>query len=107
MAGPGEPNPETDPGPRAGAPEAPSDGIWPYLGVGCLTGTFGIAGGAMIAVLVAKIVGSVQGCVPDGDTRAPCNWLTYAQWGGRIGLVLVPTSAIWRMRRGRTRRINE
>jgi hypothetical protein len=103
MAGPGESNPE----PIEPPAEPPSDGIWPYLGVGCLTATFGIAGGAMLAVLVAKIVGAIQKCAPDAATGAPCDWSTYMFWGARIGLVVVPTIAIWRMRRGRRRRINE
>ena len=55
----------------------------------------------MIAVLIAKIVGAVQGCVPDKDTGAPCDWSIYWTWGARIGLILVPTIVLWRMRKVR------
>jgi len=55
----------------------------------------------MIAVLVAKIVGYATGCAADGDTGAPCDWLTYALRGGLLGLVVVPTIVIRRMRKTR------
>lgn len=76
---------------------------WAYVGVGCLTGMVGLIGGGMIAVLVAKIVGAIRGCVPDTETGAPCGWPMYWTWGARIGLVVLPTVAIWRMRRGEKR----
>lgn len=59
----------------------------------------GLAGGGMIAVLVAKIVGAIRGCSPDAETGAPCGWFVYAVFGALIGLVVVPSVAIWRMRR--------
>ena len=34
-----------------------SEGVWPYVGVGCLTAISGMMGSAMIAVLLAKISG--------------------------------------------------
>ena len=74
-----------------------------YVGVGCLMAVIGLVGGGMIAVLVAKIVGAVRGCAPDAETGAPCNWTVFWAWGAWIGLLLVPTIAIWRMRRGRNR----
>ena len=78
-----------------------SQGIWPYLGVGCMTAVAGLVAGGMIAVLVAKIVGSLQGCKADAETGAPCDWATYWTWGARIGLVLLPTVVILRMRKAR------
>ena len=60
----------------------------------------GLAGGGMIAVLVAKIVGAIRGCAPDAETGAPCGWLTYAVFGALTGLVAIPSVAIWRMRHG-------
>lgn len=78
-----------------------SEGVWPYVGVGCLTAASGMMGCAMIAVLVAKIVGYATGCAADGETGAPCDWLTYALRGGLLGLVLVPTIVIRRMRKTR------
>ena len=81
-----------------------NDGIWPYLGVGCITFVSGFFGGGMIAVLIAKVVGAAQGCTPDKETGAPCNWFTYAVWGGLTGMVLFPTIATLLLRRGRMKR---
>src|ERR1041384_8284755 len=77
------------------------DGVWPYLGVGCMTALSGMMAFAMIAVLLAKFVGYAQSCAPDAETGAPCNWLTYAVRGGLVGVVVVPTIVIRRMRKGR------
>ena len=48
---------------RGGPPPAEAgetkDGVWPYLGVGCLSAVVGLAGGGMIAVFIAKIVGGI------------------------------------------------
>ena len=68
--------------------------------MGCLTATVGLFGGAMIFVLIAKIVGALRGCTPDPDTGAPCNWFIFAVCGGLFGLVAIPTVAISRMRGG-------
>jgi hypothetical protein len=85
-------------------PDMPGEsesGVWPYVGVGCLTSVVGFFGSAMLAVLLAKIIGGLTGCAADGETGAPCNWLTYAVRGGLIGLVVVPSFIIWRMRKAR------
>ena len=76
---------------------------WAYVGVGCLTAVIGLAGGGMIAVLVAKIVGAIRGCSPDQETGAPCGWSTYWMWGAWAGLLLFPTVVLWRMRRAEKR----
>jgi hypothetical protein len=86
--------------PNGGAGET-EGGLWPYLGVGCLTAVVGLVAGGMIAVLVAKIVGATTGCRPDADTGAPCDWSAYWTWGARIGVVLFPLIVLWRMRRSR------
>ncbi len=83
--------------------EAAVGGFRDYLGVGCLTVAAGLAGGGMIAVLVAKIVGAIARCPSDAETGAPCNWLTYAVFGALIGAVLLPVSSIWSLRRARRR----
>ena len=75
---------------------------WHYLGVGCLTGLAGLFGGAMLAVMVAKIVGAAMRCAPDADTGAPCNWFTYAWIGALIGVVLLPLVTILRLRSSRS-----
>ena len=77
--------------------------VWTYLGVGCLTAVIGLVAGGMIAVLVAKFVGAAQGCVPDKETGAPCDWTSYWTWGARIGVILLPSLTLWRLRRSRAR----
>jgi hypothetical protein len=76
----------------------PNDGVWPYLGVGCLTAVVGLVGGGMIGVAVAKAASMAQQCTNEADPRSPCNWSMYWTWGARIGLFLLPTISIWRMR---------
>ena len=76
---------------------------WEYLGVGCFSTFVGFAGGGMIAVMVAKIVGGLSRCASDAETGAPCSWLTYAVYGALIGAVVVPSVSIWFFRRGRNR----
>jgi hypothetical protein len=78
------------------------EGVWPYVGIGCLTAIIGLVGGGMIAVLIAKAVGAVRRCAPDAESGAPCDWSTYWTWGARIGLILLPTIVLWRMRKVRT-----
>jgi hypothetical protein len=79
-----------------------SEGVWPYVGVGCITAVVGLVGGGMIAVLVSKIVGSVRQCAPQPETGAPCDWSAYWTWGARIGFVLLPTIVLWRMWKARS-----
>jgi hypothetical protein len=55
-----------------------SGGVWPYVGVGCMTTVVGFFGSGMIAILVAKLVGSARGCAVEAETGAPCDWFTYA-----------------------------
>lgn len=79
-----------------------SEGVWPYLGVGCLTAVSGMMAFGVLAVLLAKVVGSVTGCAADAETGAPCDWLTYWLRGAILGTILVPTIVIWRMRKTRS-----
>ena len=51
----------------------------------------------MIAVLVAKFVGSYQGCKPQNDLPA-CNWGPYAFVGMIAGVIIVPLVTIIRLR---------
>src|SRR3954470_18242510 len=67
-----------------------SEGVWPYLGVGCITAIVGFFGTGMIAILLAKVVGGMTGCAVDAESGAPCNWLTYAVRGGVLGMILLP-----------------
>jgi hypothetical protein len=81
-----------------GSPEAPRPH---YFGIGCFTAFAGFAGGGMIAVLIAKIVGAATKCSAEADTGAPCNWFTYAVFGAIIGAIVLPTVAITLLRRSR------
>ena len=80
---------------------------WEYVGIGCFSTFAGFAGGGMIAVLIAKIVGALSRCASDAETGAPCNWFTFMVFGMLIGAVVVPVISIWFFRRGRVRANNE
>jgi hypothetical protein len=91
-----------------GAPASRSGGQtdtakWEYLGVGCFSAFVGLAGGGMIAVLIAKIVGAVARCKTDAETGAPCNWFSFAVFGAIVGAFVVPAASLWLFRRGRAR----
>ncbi|HWZ59397.1 MAG TPA: hypothetical protein VNW46_10520 [Gemmatimonadaceae bacterium] len=69
------------------------------IGVGCLTGVSGFFSGAMIGVLVGKVVTAVTRCPVVEDLPA-CNWQVFAGWGGVIGFVTLPALVFWRLHRG-------
>lgn len=75
------------------------------VGVGCFTAFVGLWSGAMVAVLVGKMV--------EGARRAPtceglptCNWYVYAMAGAAIGAVSLPALVFWRLRRGKAAQSN-
>ena len=70
------------------------------IGVGCVTTVAGFFSGGMIAVLVAKFVGSMQGCKPPEGLPA-CNWWVYAAIGAVVGAVTLPVAALSRLSRPR------
>jgi hypothetical protein len=70
------------------------------IGVGCITTFAGFFSGGMVGVLVAKIVGSVQGCKPAEGLPA-CNWWVYAGVGAVLGAVTLPVLALGRLNRRR------
>jgi hypothetical protein len=82
---------------------APKTSKYDYLGVGCFSTFVGFAGGGMISVLIAKIVGFFGRCPSDAETGAPCNWFTYMVIGMLVGTIVVPTVSVWFFRRGRMR----
>ena len=87
--------------------EGPPDDARPhYLGVGCFSVIAGFAGGGMIAVLIAKIVGAAMRCPSEAETGAPCNWLTYAVFGAIAGAFILPALTISLLRRARRRMQN-
>jgi len=92
-----------DKGPAA---EEASDARPHYFAVGCFTVFAGFAGGGMIGVLVAKIVGFARSCPSEAETGAPCSWFTFAVFGAIAGAVVLPTIAISSLRRARKRTQN-
>ena len=70
------------------------------VGAGCFSAVAGFFGGGMIAVMVAKIVGSVRGCQPPEGLPA-CDWGHYALIGMLVGVVLLPLASILRLTRRR------
>ena len=62
----------------------------------------GVVSGAMIAVLVAKVVGVLTRCAPDPGLPA-CNWWVYAGWGAVLGGLSLPTLVLLRLRRSDAR----
>ena len=70
------------------------------IGVGCVTTVAGFFSGGMIAVLVAKFVGSTQGCKPPEGLPA-CNWWVYAGIGAVLGAMTLPLIALARLNRRR------
>jgi hypothetical protein len=67
------------------------------IGVGCLTAFAGTFAGGMIAVFIAKIVGSVRGCQAMQGTPA-CDWSIYAAIGMAAGIILLPLVSIIRLK---------
>jgi hypothetical protein len=78
----------------------PESTIWPYIGVGCFTIVIGFFGGGMIAMLIGKVTDAVTGCRPP-EGLPVCTWWRYWWTGGLIGMVGLPSVALWRMRKGR------
>ena len=70
------------------------------IGVGCVTTFAGFFSGGMIGVLVAKFVGSMQGCRPPEGLPA-CNWWVYAGIGAVVGALTLPVVALARLSRAR------
>ena len=70
------------------------------IGVGCITTVAGFFSGGMIAVLVAKFVGSMLGCRPPEGLPA-CNWWVYAGIGAVAGALTLPVLALRRLSRPR------
>lgn len=83
------------------APESDREGILARnVGVGCVTTVAGFFSGGMIAVLVGKFVGSMQGCKPPEGLPA-CNWWVYAGIGAVLGALTLPVLALGRLSRPR------
>ena len=70
------------------------------IGVGCVTTVAGFFSGGMIGVLVAKFVGSMQGCRPPEGLPA-CNWWVYAGIGAVLGALTLPAVVLIRLNQAR------
>jgi amino acid transporter len=68
------------------------------IGVGCITTFAGFFSGGMVGVLVAKVVGIMQGCRPAEGLPA-CNWWVYAGVGAVLGMLTLPVLALSRLNR--------
>lgn len=66
------------------------------VGAGCFSAIAGFFGGGIMAVLVAKFVGSYRGCKPPDGIPA-CNWGQYAMVGMIAGVVILPLVSILRL----------
>jgi hypothetical protein len=77
--------------------ERSSASVGAMVGAGCFSAVAGFFGGGMMAVLVAKMVGSYQGCKPPEGLPA-CNWGQYAVVGMVAGVVILPLISIIRLK---------
>ncbi len=67
------------------------------IGVGCFTAFVGLWSGAMVAVLIGKVVEGIRGA-PTCEGLPLCNWHVYAAAGAVIGAVSLPILALSRLR---------
>ena len=73
------------------------------VGVGCFTTFIGLWSGAMVAVLIGKIVEGVRGA-PSCEGLPLCNWHVYAAVGAVVGATTLPLLVLTRLRRRDVRR---
>jgi hypothetical protein len=88
-------------GEQASAPNgtaATGDRTARNIGVGCFTSFIGLWSGAMVAVLIGKVVEGVRRA-PTCEGLPLCNWHLYAAAGAVIGAVSLPLLALSRLRR--------
>ncbi len=58
------------------------------LAIGCFMTPLGFMSGAMVGVLVSKLVAWVTGARCDVPDIPTCDWHVYAGFGGLVGLTL-------------------
>ncbi len=83
---------------KEGERSPPPDGtsrVGRNVALGCLFAFPGLFGGGMIAVLVAKFVGSIQRCKPPEGFPA-CGTFEYLIPGAILGAVVLPGLILWR-----------
>ena len=87
----------TAPGDADAAPRA-TPPVAQQVAIGCLTAVAGLFSGGMIAVLVAKVVGTARRCTPVEGTPA-CDWWVFWMVGMIVGLITLPVLTLWKLRR--------
>ncbi|MGQ0648710.1 MAG: hypothetical protein ACT4P7_14210 [Gemmatimonadaceae bacterium] len=75
------------------------------IGLGCFAVFVGTWSGAMVAVLIGKLIESAKKA-PGCEGLPLCNWYIYAMAGAAIGALSLPTLVFWRLRRGKAFRSN-
>jgi len=66
--------------------------------IGCLLAIPGFFGGGMVGAFVSKLASGYTGCVPP-DGLPGCDLAAYLWPGALIGVVLLPSIVLWRLRR--------
>lgn len=89
--------------PTAAHPAAVEDRTARNVGVGCFTTFIGLWSGAMIAVLIGKVVEGIRGA-PGCEGVPMCNWNVYAAVGAAVGAISLPLLVLMRLRRRDVRR---
>lgn len=69
------------------------------VGVGCFSVFVGTWSGAMVAVLLGKVIEGARRS-PGCEGLPTCNWYFYAGIGALVGAVSLPALVFWRLRRG-------
>ncbi|MBL8982693.1 MAG: hypothetical protein JNL26_10950 [Gemmatimonadetes bacterium] len=69
------------------------------VGVGCFSLFVGTWSGAMVAVLLGKVIEGARRS-PSCEGLPTCNWYVYAGVGALVGAVSLPALVFWRLRRG-------
>lgn len=87
-----------------GAPESPVSNeeaisFGRRVGVGCFTFFVGTWSGAMVGVLIGKVIEEAKRA-PACEGMPMCNWYMYASVGAVIGAITLPILVLWRLRRG-------
>jgi hypothetical protein len=73
---------------------APSVSLVRRTAIGCFTCWLGFVSGAMVAVLISKVVAyATHGPACDGIPS--CDWHIYAMVGGGLGAVSLPLLVLW------------
>jgi hypothetical protein len=75
------------------------------IGVGCFSLFVGAWSGAMVAVLVGKIVAGVRKA-PSCEGLPICDWYVYAGIGAAVGAISLPILVLRRLKRGERRATN-